>query len=106
MTKDEAINIIGSDLGTPGKMPGYSFSLSALDCITGAKLHEVPDSVCNKCYAWNRAGYAYTVVKNAQARRIKNLYNPKWVEAMVTLIKLKIDKSNRKYVKQLYPQPV
>lgn len=99
MTKEQAIKTVGSDLGTPGKMPGYSFSLSALNCITGAKLHDVPDSVCHKCYAWNRAGYAYTVVKNAQARRLAKLNNPKWVEAMVTLIK---NKTRRKRVKQLH----
>jgi hypothetical protein len=104
MTKEEAIKIIGSDLGTPGKMPGFSFNLSAMDCITGAKLHDVPDSVCNKCYAWNRAGYAYTVVKNAQARRIANLNNPKWAEAVIFLLQEKIARAKRKHVKQLYSQ--
>ena len=104
MTKEEAIKIVGSDLGTPGKMPGYSFSLSALNCITGAKLHDVPDSVCHKCYAWNRAGYASPVVKKAQARRLKNLNHSQWINAIAFLLQEKIQKSRRKRVKQLHSQ--
>lgn len=96
MTKEEAIKIVGSDLGKAGKMPGFSFSLSAMDCITGAKLHDVPDSVCSKCYAWNRAGYGYQVVKKAQQRRLVGLTHPQWIEAITFLIQNKIDKAKRK----------
>ena len=86
MTLNEAKAIIGSDLSEPSKMPGYAFNLSAQDCITGAKLHEIPGTPCYKCYAWNRGNYAWERTKNAQHRRLQNLYHPQWVAAMVTLI--------------------
>ena len=38
-------------LSKPGKMPGPAYSISAKNCITGAKLAKVPGSVCAGCYA-------------------------------------------------------
>jgi len=86
MTPSEAKLIVGTDLGEPRKMPGYAFGIPAQACITGAKLHDVPDSVCAKCYAWNRGNYAWKNVQAGLYRRLENLDHPRWVEAMVTLI--------------------
>src|SRR5579863_6762718 len=87
LTLEEAQQIIGTkELSITKKMPFFSFGLPAQACITGAKLHEVPDSVCNKCYSWNRGNYSFPHVKDAQQRRLQNLSNPNWVEAMVILI--------------------
>ena len=87
MELEEAKQIIGTDLGTPAKMPGFAFGLPVSSCITGKKLHEVPDSVCYKCYAWNRGNYAWKPVIAAQNRRLAGLDHPDWVDAMVVLIR-------------------
>ena len=83
LNKPQAIEIVGG-LTATSKMPESSFSLSARDCITGSKLHNVPDSVCASCYALGGM-YNFPNVKVAQARRLERLANPKWVEAMATL---------------------
>ena len=64
LTKAQALEVVGG-LTATSKMPEESFSLSARDCITGAKLHNVPDSVCAKCYALGGM-YNFPVVKDAQ----------------------------------------
>src|SRR5579872_2492637 len=86
MTKEEAIKILGSNLHSASKLPGLNFGLPAKACIVGSKLREVPNSTCSKCYAF-RAFYNYPSVVAGQYRRLKNLYHPQWVEAMVWLIK-------------------
>jgi len=83
LTKAQALEVVGG-LTATSKMPEESFSLSARDCITGAKLHNVPDSVCAKCYALGGM-YNFPVVKDAQARRLAKLEDPKWVDAMTLL---------------------
>ena len=87
MRLNEAKEITGhkSGLGKPSKMPGWSTSLSAFDCKTGAKLAKVEGSVCSKCYAFN-GNYRYQVVKNAHQARLKALQHPRWIEAMTLLI--------------------
>lgn len=89
MNLEEAKRIVGTDLGMASKMPGFTLGLPVSACITGKKLHEVPDSVCAKCYAWNRGNYAWKPVIAAQNRRLIGLDHPQWVEAIVTLIKNK-----------------
>lgn len=88
----EARQIIGTDLGIPKKMPGFAFGISAFDCITGSELRKIPGSVCNKCYAM-RGNYTFNHMKGAYARRLEGMNDPRWVDAMVTLIK---DKQRRK----------
>ena len=91
MKPSEARDIAGS-LGTPSKMPGLSYGLPAgKQCPTGSKLIGVKGSTCYKCYANNRGFYAMPSVKGGQAKRLAGLYNPLWVEAMVTLINSSID---------------
>jgi len=50
MLKKEAKLRTGG-LSAPSKMPGPAFNLPARACLTGAKLAQVPGSVCHGCYA-------------------------------------------------------
>ena len=85
MLKKEARKITGG-LSAPSKMPGPAHNLPAWRCITGVKLQKVPGSVCAGCYAM-KGRYRFRNVKEALARRQQALTHPRWVEAMVTLIK-------------------
>ena len=85
MLKKEAREITGG-LSKPSKMPGPAYNLPAWQCITGVKLQAVPGSVCAGCYAM-KGRYRFTNVRQALARRLESLKHPRWVEAMVTLIK-------------------
>ena len=80
----EANKIIVS-LSQPDKMPGYAYGLPAWECKTGAKLAKVPGSVCAGCYAM-KGRYRFRNVKEALERRQQALQDPRWVDAMVTLI--------------------
>ena len=86
MNLQEAISIIGSDLGEPSKIPAFSFGLSAKDCITGSKLRQVEGSTCSKCYSFNRGNYTFPHVVQAMDRRLLGINHEQWVEAMVYLI--------------------
>lgn len=81
----EAWQLVGG-LGTPSKMPCYSWSISARECKTGGKLQNVAGSICDKCYAL-RGNYNFPVVTSAQSRRLNAALNdPRWVEAMIVII--------------------
>ena len=80
----EAIEITGG-LSKPSKMPGPAYNLPAVACITGAKLVNVEGSTCSGCYAL-KGRYRFPNVKEAMARRLAKLHDPRWVDAMVTLI--------------------
>ena len=84
MLKKEANKITGG-LSKPSKMPGPAHNLPANRCITGAKLVKVPGSVCAGCYAL-KGLYRFKNVQDALNRRLKALEDPRWVEAMVTLV--------------------
>jgi hypothetical protein len=84
MLKKEAIEITGG-LSKPNKMPGPSINLPATQCITGAKLVKVKGSTCSGCYAL-KGRYRFPNVKEAMARRLAKLHDPRWIEAMVTLV--------------------
>ena len=84
MLVKEAREITGG-LSAPNKMPVPSINLPASQCITGAKLAKVPGSTCSGCYALN-GRYRFQNVKDAMARRLAKLHDPRWVEAMVTLV--------------------
>jgi len=84
MLKKEAIEITGG-LSAPNKMPGPSINLPATQCITGSKLQAVKGSTCSGCYAL-KGRYRFPNVKEAMTRRLNQLHDPRWVEAMVTLI--------------------
>ena len=85
MLKKEAKEITGG-LSAPSKMPGSSYNLPAVKCITGSKLVNVPGSVCHGCYAL-KGRYRFNNVKAALARRLASLGHPAWIKAMTILIK-------------------
>ena len=85
MLKKEAKEITGG-LSAPSKMPGPAYNLPATECITGAKLVQIPGSVCAGCYAL-KGRYRFSNVRMALARRLESLKHPRWVEAMTVLIK-------------------
>ena len=80
----EAREITGG-LSKPNKMPGPSINLPAVACITGAKLQAVKGSTCSGCYAL-KGRYRFPNVKDAMQRRLTRLHDPRWIDAMVTLI--------------------
>ena len=84
MLKKEARKITGG-LSAPSKMPGPAHNLPAWRCITGVKLQAVKGSVCAGCYAM-KGRYRFKNVKAALDRRLTALKDPRWVDAMVTLI--------------------
>ena len=85
MLKKEATAITGG-LSKPSKMPGPAHNLSAWKCQTGVKLQAVKGSVCAGCYAM-KGRYRFKNVKDALSRRLQALEDPRWVEAMIVLIK-------------------
>lgn len=87
MTLQEAEAITGK-LGEPSKMPCLSWSISARKCKTGSKLAKVKGSICSGCYAL-RGNYTFPVVRDAMARRLRGLRNPRWPEAMAVEIRAK-----------------
>ena len=84
MLKKQAREITGG-LSKPSKMPGPAHNLPAQRCITGAKLVKGPGSVCAGCYAL-KGRYRFKNVQDALNRRLKALEDPRWVDAMVTLV--------------------
>ena len=84
MLKKEAKEITGG-LSNPDKMPCYAFNLPAVACITGAKLVNVKGSTCSGCYAL-KGRYKFKNTLTAMARRLAKLHDPRWIDAMVTLI--------------------
>ena len=84
MLKKEARQITGG-LSAPSKMPGPAFNLPASQCITGSKLVDVKGSTCSGCYAL-KGRYRFKNVQAALNRRLEKLHDPRWIEAMVTLI--------------------
>ena len=86
MKKIEAIQIIGGDLSATTKMPCKSFNLPAWECKTGSKLAKIPGSVCYNCYAMKGNYTRFPVVKKAQYKKLGQIFNPAWVDAMVAMI--------------------
>lgn len=83
MTHAIAESICGK-LSHTTKMPCPSFSLPTYRCVTGSKLAEIEGSVCSKCYA--KRG-RHTFHTGAQEDRWQKLSDPRWVEAIVFLIR-------------------
>ena len=85
MLKKEAKQITGG-LSAPSKMPGPAYNLPASACLTGQKLSKVRGSICAGCYAL-KGRYRFPNVQKALNRRLKALEDPRWVQAMIVLIK-------------------
>ena len=84
----EADKIIIS-LSKPDKMPGFAYGLPAPACKTGAKLVNVPGSVCSGCYALKGNYTRFPAIMKAQYKRLKALKHPLWVKAMAIKINSK-----------------
>ena len=85
MFKYEAEEITGG-LSAPGKMPEGSYNIPASACQTGQILALVKDTPCSGCYAL-KGRYRFPNVKDALARRLASLMDPRWTEAMTVLVK-------------------
>jgi hypothetical protein len=81
----EAKKIIIS-LSKPDKMPGYAYGIPAPECKTGSKLRLIPNSVCAGCYAMKGNYIRFPEIMKAQYKRLAALQDPRWVEAMATVI--------------------
>jgi hypothetical protein len=80
--------LIAGTLGFPSKMPGTAYALPASKCIIGAKLVQTPGSVCHGCYALTGLYSMGNAVK-AMRRRLDGIADPRWVAAMVLLLRQK-----------------
>jgi hypothetical protein len=87
LTIKDALDYVGG-LGSPSKMPCYSYGISASRCKVGGKLQLVEGSVCSDCYAC-KGMYQFQVVKDAHERRYESLFKPLWAENMAFLINKK-----------------
>ena len=85
MNKKKAKQVTGS-LTQTSKMPGKSYSLPAWECKTGGKLAKVPGSVCFGCYAMKGNYTRFPAIKRSQYKRLESLKDPRWVEAMATML--------------------
>jgi hypothetical protein len=85
LTQTAAKRITGG-LSSPGKMPCHSYGLPAAECNVGSQLRGVSGSVCEDCYALKGSYRMYPDVIPAQYRRLATLGDPRWTDAMVTLI--------------------
>jgi hypothetical protein len=94
MKISEAKAIAGS-LGYPSKMPGTSYGIPARACHMGAKLVKVPGSVCHGCYAL-KGNYRFTGMQAGLAKRLAGLTDPRWVDAMVSMLLVAHGRRNKK----------
>lgn len=94
MLKIQAKEIIGGDLSATTKMPCKSFNLPAWECKTGSKLAKIPGTVCHGCYAMKGNYTRFPSVKKAQYKRLDQLFNPAWVDAMVSMIEREVKRIN------------
>lgn len=85
MNQTNISKLVGG-LGSPGKMPCFSYNISARKCNIGSKLRDVKDSTCSKCYAF-RGNYNWPTSVNAHERRFNLMMNdPNWVSNMIRVI--------------------
>jgi hypothetical protein len=84
LTKKEALAICGS-LSDPSKMPGHGYALPAHRCRIGSLLQLIPKAICHSCYAL-RGRYLFPRVKAAMEKRFSSLSDPRWTDAITTLI--------------------
>lgn len=87
MKRTIAIKLVGGCSET-SKMPGMSYGLPTSACKMGAKLMQIPGTVCSECYA-NKGFYkcfASTAVP-AQERRLEAIQSPEWCDAMVAVLR-------------------
>jgi Gene product 88 len=81
----QAKALTGGGLGYPSKMPGTSYGISAHACKVGAKLAQIPGSVCHGCYAL-KGNYIFNHVQQSHANRLASISGAAWTPAMVELL--------------------
>jgi hypothetical protein len=81
----EAREIVGG-LTSTTKMPCKSLDIPASLCKVGSQLRKIKGSTCSNCYAC-KGNYAWNNVQQALHRRYKALSDPRWITAMVFVIK-------------------
>ena len=81
----DAKRIVGG-LSHPSKMPCPGYSLPAQECKMGSILAQIKGTTCHGCYAL-KGFYQFPKVHEALVKRLESLKDPRWVEAMVFLIK-------------------
>jgi len=86
MKQSDAWKNVGG-LSSPGKMPGFGWSISAERCVTGGALRNLDNSVCSNCYAC-KGRYMFKNVKAAHERRYQKWHENRelFIESMVTLL--------------------
>jgi hypothetical protein len=84
MNLANALEITGR-LSSASKMPCYAWSISALSCKRGSKLHKIPGTVCSKCYA-RRGNFARPIIQKSLDIKLQKLNHPQWVEAMAVVL--------------------
>jgi len=84
LTVKQALAICGS-LSNPSKMPGHGYALPAYRCRIGRLLQLIPKAICHYCYAL-RGRYLFPVVRAAMEKRFSSLSDPRWADAISTLI--------------------
>ena len=86
MTKKEANAITGGGLTNVSKMPCKTYNTTPLaTCLSGRRLARIDGSVCASCYACKGRAFMPSVQAGRKARDHK-WQDPRWVDAMVTLI--------------------
>lgn len=89
-------------LSNPSKMPGYSYSIPARYCITGAKLARIPGTVCFDCYALGGC-YLFASTVSAMERRwqiiMGAMHNPgkriDFINAFVRVLRARFERDRR-----------
>lgn len=95
LSKAAAWKIVGG-LSRTSKMPCHSWGIPATACRAGSKLAEQPGTVCSGCYALKGA-YAWSTVAQAYQRRLDCADHPRWVEAMVVLVRWQVGYNSAPY---------
>jgi len=95
---DPDMQTIGG-LSWPSKMPGAAFGLPPEACNVGARMAQIPGTICHGCYAM-RGKYALDAATAAQQRRLILLYgqdHATWVNAFVRVLRRALKKPADKF---------
>lgn len=95
MQYKEALANIGG-LSKTSKMPGFSWSISALVCPTGSKLRGVKGSTCENCYAM-KGMYRFPNVKQSHERKLEALKTDEFVPSFIFVLNNLYDKNPEKH---------
>ena len=69
----------------PQQNAGPGYALPAHRCRIGSLLQVIPKAICHYCYAL-RGRYLFPVVRAAMEKRFSSLSDPRWADAVSTLI--------------------